>query len=233
MLLSSNFSKISVVIVLCFITNSIGKFTDTAKKAMMLIKDPDVKNGIEIIKQFKIDKSKTIGQRYEQLGFMSVKNIHDYSKGAVNVNDIDTIIKLWLNESYYNSINSDIKNFISFSIKEYELSIKNKSFEKQKFDVMYNNGYGKLVMVSITFTPDNKNPNIINWTRHIIYADFKPAPSYIIVTHSKCNILRCKRNDEIVYLPVTINDDHINFILNLNSDIFDYIDNDNDNHLIK
>ena len=58
--------------------------------------------------------------------------------------------------------------------------------------------------------------NAFKWSKFLIQSSFKPAPSYVIMTESDCDIFSCSREDKIVYLPVALNDNHIDSIIRMN-----------------
>lgn len=190
--------------------------SDAISKAGALLGDPVVTTAIETLKSLKSESSTTISDRYDQTGFLSIKNNYDYSKGAVLISRMDELISHWLDDNTYDFITYNQKKTISKALKEYTLQLVEDPYYKQKYELSFNDGKGTLFMMILSVSPHPTNINAVRWEKYILQTDFVPAPSYVIVTESDCNILSCDRTDKIVYLPTVLNQAHMDQIISMN-----------------
>ncbi|AKI80532.1 hypothetical protein QJ850_gp167 [Acanthamoeba polyphaga mimivirus] len=190
--------------------------SDTIGKVGALLENPAVMTAIEVLKSLKSESSTTISDRYDQTGFLSINNNYDYSKGAVLISRMDELISHWLNDNTYDFITDGQKKTISKALKEYTLQLAEDPYYKQKYELSFNDGKGSLFMMILSVSPHPTNINAIRWEKYILQTDFVPAPSYVIITESDCDILSCDRTDKIVYLPTVLNQAHMDQIISMN-----------------
>ena len=119
------------------------------------------------------------------------------------------------------------KTFLSYCIKEYALQIIEDTYYKKKFDLSFNDGHGHLYLFTLVLAPHPSKSNALKWEKSILCTDFTPAAPYVIVTNSDCNIFSCDRYDEIVYLPVSVTNTHIDSIIDLNLEMMSQINGKN------
>lgn len=197
---------------------SIGK---NVQATASVLGSPEIANVISVLKSLKTESSTTMSERHKQEGFASLRNIYDYSYGAIYYSNIEKLVELWLEDNIFDYLSHVHKKILINSLKEYALqfvSIEDK-YHKQKFELVFNNGKGSLFFLMLTLSAHPSNSSALKWEKYIVWSEFEPAPPYVVVTKSKCNIVSCKRSDEIVYLPATITDTHIQSIVKLNLDM--------------
>lgn len=178
--------------------------------------NPELAASVELLKSIRSESSTTMSERHEQAGFMRMNHVYDYSNGAIYKNKLDKLVSVWLNDDIFNFLSPKHKTLLTNAIEEYALQYDCETYNKQKFELSFNNGKGKLFIIMLSLTPHITNTDVILWGKYILSTDFEPAPPYVVVTHSDCNLLSCDRYDEIVYLPVAMTDAHINSIINMN-----------------
>ena len=200
---------------------------DKLQAAAIASGNPEIAVAIEVLKALKTTSETKISERYDQFGFTSINNVMEHSRGAVWTHNLNELIKLWLNDGGFNSISDSNKNILAKAIAEYSLLIQDEQYRKQRFDLSFNDGVGKLFMMILTLEPHPTKPNAIKWEKLVLESHFKPAPSYVIITESDCDILSCDRTDKIVYMPVTVSDVHIHALLNMNLAILNEFNNNN------
>jgi hypothetical protein len=190
-------------------------FAETVGDIVSVI-NPKVKAAIEILSLLKGESSTKIGDRQDQPGFSSIQNNYDYGHGSVVISTLNDLILFWLDDDVYNFLNKEQINIISKSLAEYTFQLPMDPFHKQKYELSFSNGQGSIFMMIINFAPHPTNKNAIKWEKFVLKTDFIPAPSYVIITESDCNILSCDRTDKIVYLPIIITKNHIEDIVRMN-----------------
>lgn len=188
--------------------------------------DPsEILDGLEILKKIRPESDSFITNKYDQVGFKKIHNIFDYSYGAVFNHNLDKQFQIWLEDDIFNFISQKDKSKIFKSIEEYTIQFNEEPFHKQKLEITFNEGKGTLIAFLLKLTPHPTKPNVIKWEKYIISSEFEAAQSFIIMTKSKCNILSCKRKDEIVYLPGLITNEHLKSIVDSIKYIVDLNDN--------
>lgn len=192
------------------------KLVSAMDDAAAILKNPAIAASIEILKSIKSESSSSIGPRQDQGGFSKIHNTLDHSHGAVYVNKLDELMQLWLTDDLFALFPTEHKTFLSYSLKEYALQLQGDDYYKKKFDLSFNNGKGHLYLFTLIIAPHPTKPNAVKWEKSILYTDFIPAASYVIVTHSDCDIFSCDRHDEIAYMPIHVTNTHIDSIIDLN-----------------
>lgn len=220
--------KLFILIILIFAfasTEDDDKLSKSIETAAVASGHPEIAAAIEILKNFKTESSTVMGPKQDQVGFKYFHNVHDHGYGSVNLNKLDQLIKLWLDDETFDFLSDTYKKILSSATKEYSLQVFEDVYHKQKFNLFFNDGKGSLFMLMLTLSPHPTLSNVVKWEKFLIQTNFEPAPSYIIVTTSDCNILSCDRSDEIVYMPVVMTNEHIDNIIKLNIDIINFFVN--------
>jgi hypothetical protein len=209
---------IVTLILVCITAEEIPKkdITTKVKEAAGMIASPEVSAAIEILKAIRTESSRTISERHDKVEFLNINNALDHGYGATYTEKLDELIKFWLEDPVFVSMSMEHKTIISRAIKEYSMQIENERYKKAKYDLSFNDGQGKIFMLVLTIEPHPTISRGVKWEKYIAWTTFKPGPSYVVVTTSDCNILSCDRSDEIVYLPTTITDAHIQALMNMN-----------------
>lgn len=214
-----------IIVFLLFAHNCLCDDIKKDEKAMNILESvavlashPEIAAGIELLKNFKTESSTSISNHYEQSGFIKFNNINDCSSGAIYTYNFNKLVSLWLTDPIFEYLQSEHKNVIIMIIKEYALQVFEEQYKKNKMELNFNDGKGSLFMLTLYFEPHQSKADIIKWGKCIIWSEFEPAPSYVIITKNDCNIIKCKSRDTITYLPTTINNAHLDAIkyINLN-----------------
>ncbi|XWV26722.1 hypothetical protein QJ857_gp0333 [Tupanvirus soda lake] len=195
------------------------ELAEKVEKVAAIIGNPKVAAAIEIIKALKTESSSTISERKDQTGFLNIQNNYEYGHGAVLISKMEQLISFWLNDNTYIFLTMEQKNTVSKALTEYTFQIAEDPFYKQKYELSFSDGRGSIFMMVLSFEPHPTNPNAVKWQKHILKSNFVPAPSYVIVTESDCNIFSCDRSDHIVYLPAVLNKGHIEEIVRINMEM--------------
>lgn len=194
---------------------------DTINNVASVLGSPELAASVELLKSIRSESSSTMSERHDRTGFIRMNHVYDYSNGAIYKNQLDKLVSIWLNDDIFNFLSPKHKTLLTNAIEEYALQYDGEKYNKQKFELSFNNGKGNLFIIMLSLTPHMTNTDIIHWGKYILSTEFEPAPPYVVVTHSDCNILSCDRYDEIVYLPAVITDVHINSVINLNIGLID------------
>jgi hypothetical protein len=192
---------------------------ETITMSPLAAASPETAAALEALTILKTESSTTISDRHDQVGFKTLEHIVDYSRGSIYEAKLDTLIDLWLSDDILSSIEPRHKAIVISKLKEYALQIKDENFHTQRFDLKFNNGAGKLFLLVLSFQPHPTKPNAIKWDKVLMTAFFEPAPPYVIITESDCNIISCDRTDRIEYLPAMLTDAHTQSILQLSMNL--------------
>lgn len=180
---------------------------------------PEAAAAIEAISMLKQETSTMISDRHDQAGFASLNHMVDYGRGAVYESKLDALIDIWMNDDILLNIDHKHKMVVINKLKEYTMQIKDEGFFAQRYDLKFNDGSGNLFLMVLSFNPHPTKPNVIKWDKVLMIASFKPAPPYVIITESDCNLLSCDRTDRIEYLPAMLTDAHTHSILQLSMNL--------------
>lgn len=185
-------------------------------KAMDSIGFQEINEIIKILKEIAPQTNEVIGPRYDEHGFSRINSINDHSYGTILADKIELLIQLWFEDESFNFLSISYKKIIFITLRELALQIFEDNYHKQKNEFSFNDGKGKLFILSITFSLHHKIQNAIKWEKSLFWTEFEPAPSYVILTKSKCKYFSCHRKDEIKYLPVVLTNAHVESIININ-----------------
>ncbi|AYV78538.1 MAG: hypothetical protein Edafosvirus17_14 [Edafosvirus sp.] len=208
-----------VLLALCIQLVFAKELADSVKSVAGTIASPEVKASIEVLEALRTTSSTKISDRYEPAGFTYFVNTMDYSRGAIHADNLDKQIKFWLSDKIFNGIPQVYHNILPQAIEEYSLQVMDEEYHKQKYELSFNNGAGTLFMLQLMVTPHPTKANVMRWEKYLLMSSFKPSAPYVIVTKSKCNILKCSADDKIVYMPVSMTDSHIRTVIDLNLQI--------------
>lgn len=197
-------------------TKSKNEFKDTIEEAASIIGNPTITAAIKVIEAFKSETSTTISDKKDQHGFLDIHNNYDYGYGSVLISRFDELVNFWLEDDMYSFLTEKQKKILTRSFKEYTIQISQDPYYKQKYELSFSDGKGSIFLMIISIMPHPTNNAAVKWEKYLLKSKFVPAPSYVIVTESDCNILSCDRTDKIVYLPTALNTAHIQDIVAMN-----------------
>jgi hypothetical protein len=192
---------------------------ETVKGVAFAIGNPSVASAIEVLKSLKTEISSSIGPMQHQPGkFDYMDNIMEHGYGDIAVENIGNLLNLLLDETTIADNDTSFKEVIVLSVKRMALQIPdpNSEFKTQKFRIVYQNELGTMFMIMLSLKPSKSVKGAVRYVFNIISSKFKPSKSFYILTNSKCNIIKCKRTDSIVYMPGTITIGDITDIINMN-----------------
>lgn len=192
---------------------------EEARISALAAVSPETAAALEALQILKRETSTTISDRHDQVGFASLEHVVDYSRGSVYESKLDQLIDIWLNDDIMSSIEPRHKAIVVNKLKEYALQVKDEDYKTQRYDLKFNDGAGKMFLVVISFKPHPTKQNAIKWDKVLMTASFKPAPPYVIITETDCDLLSCDRTDRIEYLPAMLTDAHTQSILQISMDM--------------
>lgn len=208
------------VVILCILTfSTYADENEGVPVTPLMAVSPEAAAAVEAISVLKSETSTTISDRHDQAGFAALDHMVDYTRGAIHEDKLDKMIDLWLSDDILSSIEPRHKNVVIHKLKEYSLQIKEADFRTQRYDFKFNDGVGNLFLVIISFKPHQFKQNVVTWDKVLMTASFKPAPPYVIITESDCNLLSCDRTDRIEYMPAMLTDAHTNSLLQISANL--------------
>lgn len=193
--------------------------SDLMKTASLALTDPRLAAAIELIKNIKTESSTTIGEiQNAKAGFYEFNTDFEIASGTILSKNIDKLIRLWLTNSFFDTMPKLYKSVIADSIEELSLQMENTNYMKQRFSIHFQDGKGTVHMLVIMFEYD---PVIggTRWTKQALVGGFVPARDWVIVTRSRSNILSSSRTDEIVYMPPYLSREHIENFMKINKEM--------------
>jgi hypothetical protein len=179
---------------------------DTIKTLMHIVENPKLVAAIELLKSIRTETNKTIKEKYNQKGFLRTHDIYDYSYGSVIKYKLRLLVNLWLDDTQIAFLPTSYKNILKNAMSEFEMQIMDEPYHKHNYELSFNNGTGTLFMLILSLAPHPTLTNTVKWTKTFMWTEFEPASSYIIVTHTQCDLFSCNKTDEIVYLPTIMTD---------------------------
>jgi len=190
-----------------------------SKTAAIMAVSPEAAATLEALSILKSESSTTISDRHDQAGFAELNHMVDYGRGSVHESKIDALINIWLNDDILANINPKHKAVVMSKLNEYAIQVKDENFHTQRYDLKFNDGAGHLFLMILSFRPHPTKPNVIKWDKVLMVASFKPAPPYVIITESDCDLLSCDSTDRIEYLPAMLTDAHTQSILQVSMNL--------------
>ncbi|AYV83388.1 MAG: hypothetical protein Hyperionvirus6_69 [Hyperionvirus sp.] len=177
---------------------------------------PEIAGLIETIKTLSSTSQLTTSMVYDQSGFTEISNSLDYSRGEILKVNFDMLVRDWLNDPILGTIPEQYKKVLPVAMKEYSYQLVNTEYEKQKYELSFNNGNGLLFMFHILLSPSNAGDHALRYEKHVLVSKFKAAAPYVLITESDCDLLGCDLTTNFVYTEAKINDAHIKTILDMN-----------------
>lgn len=163
---------------------------------------------LNMIKELKTDSSSTIQSVQENSGFLELSGTVDRSSGGVtNSSQLEALMHFWLSEDAFAFMPSGFKQTLQRSFVEALLSDW-AHFQKQRFQISYQDGLGSMLMFDLLLVNSS-------YSKLMLTARFRPAPKFLILRDSDCNLLSCTTNDRVVYLPPTLTDAHLATVANM------------------
>lgn len=178
--------------------------------------NPELAAVIEIMKIIKTEKSTTISAVHDaKIGFYEFDTSLEFASGTILQHKLHLLLDIWFSDDIFDHMPDAYKKALVNAINEASLQMKNTAYQRHQYSINFHDGKGKINMLVIMFESSELS-NGIRWTKQILNGGIVPARDWIVVTHSKSNILGSKRKDEIVYLPPVLSLDHIRNFLEIN-----------------
>lgn len=173
---------------------------------------------LDLLKSLKTDRSSTIQSVQENSGFLELSGVLDHSSGTVlDAARLPRLLEFWLHDPIFQTLPRSLLHVVQRSFEEL-LLVGTPEYKKQQFQMSYQSGFGDMVMLDLVLTvPPNgtRNASAIVFQKLIIGAKFRPAPKFLIVRNSDCNLLSCETQDQIVYLDPVLTDAHLATVANM------------------
>jgi hypothetical protein len=170
-----------------------------------------------------VDKIKTysvssLSDRHSKVGFDNLKINNDMSSGDILIENIDKLIKLWFKNKIISETTTYYTEILIESLEEFALSSKKTTKSKINFDLLFSNKNdgGSMFFMNLEFSLHPSEKNILLWKKYISLTLFDVSADTMVLTNSKCDILKCKSSDSIVYLPKYITYEHVEAIMKIN-----------------
>jgi len=186
------------------------------KDAAEVLGNDQVSKAVEVLKAIRPETSTSISARVEPVGFLSIDNSISHGIGVVAGYNIDVLIKNWMSDSSFVELSQSYRDLFSSAMRDYAIQVKDEAYTQKRMELHFHDSVGTLVMLSLDLVPHKTKTNTYHWEIFLVRSKFAPAQPYVVVTTSDCNLFSCDRQDEIVYMPATLTDSHINSIINLN-----------------
>jgi len=196
---------------------SIGKrLTDTIVKNM---EDSTISSVIDALDKIKTTEGTEIGEVHNSpIAFYQFNSEFEYTLGTILAFNVDLLLEIWIQDPIFNTLPIIYKNSLERSFKELALQVWNGRYIKQKFSINFVDGYGSVHMLILLLEPTENSGELI-YKMQTLSGGFTPARDWVIVTHTKSNIISSSRTDEIVYLPPVMKIGHINDFIAINQNL--------------
>lgn len=197
------------------------------KRGVMGIVTPEITSALEITKMLKTMSETKISDIKQSSGFLELGIKLKYETGDNYRKDLKFIIESCIDSVEQFTLPNDLKRSIVNSLHKKENSLISVKNTIQHYDFTFVDNRGILLLMHFEFSPHPHINDAIVWSKYILSSYSKPAPPYIIVSSSDCDILSCDSEQHIEYLPAVFTENHMTELLNMNAKLIIGLDNNN------
>jgi hypothetical protein len=204
--------------------NEKNDINENIKKGAMATVAPEITSALEIAKMLKTTSETSISDIKQSTGFLELGIKLKYETGDNYRKDLKNIIESCIDSVDQFSLPKNLKMSIANSLHQKENSLISIKNTIQHYDFTFFDGRGTLYLMHFEFAPHPHIDNAIIWSKYILSSQSKPAPPYIIVSSSDCDIFSCDTEQHIEYLPAVFTENHMTELLNMNAKLMISLD---------